>query len=647
MRKLWAAAAAAVGTMLGGSAVGGALDTSDGKPIMQLGLQGFDANYAGEEAFADLTMLMGNSWAAESKSGLPTKGFAELWRQGLIGYGTMIPKRIPAGYDFIRSGPFRDARYYPGHYAGTYVLEWRGDADLRFGFGLRTCPAPGYSCQKKISANRVEATFVPGDKQWSRIEITRIGKGLYKVFLYRKENAAAALAGGFNPRFLSYASRYKVLRTLDIQGASTSDVRSVDRLKKKGHFGYGGNWRTNLDAPAAPVGSPLQVLFELGVSADTEIWTHVQPYLGAPAGLPWVDQSKLRGWARTRFLEIIGSPEWRKWADEVVRSLNASGYPRSRTFYSEVANETWNTSGPFNRQWQYYQGIGDVFDRGASFSVGYLSGHYAKQLDAALKAAGRSDQKWVIVLAGQMANSATTRAALDGFKQYFTDRGIDPAPFLKRAGVSTASYYSDTFSKERGIFQGATDDAVRLQWLTAIASDPAGLSKRIADRLILGSDKDVGTIPFLVRMRKIHQKQAEEAGAFFLGDYEGGSHDQVSWLKSDSRLINFVENFRRGSQGERVDKAWIEAMRSQNPKAIIANYRGVSLGDPEGDSPTDATLASAWDDGFYTETTARNRALDPYLRGSSTAPPPPTPSPTSDPAPPPPDDDPPCSWNCN
>lgn len=590
-------------------------DTSDGRPIMQLGIQGFDNNFVTEEAFTNVALLMGNSWSAEGGSE-PPRNYAALWKGGFIERSTNIPRAIPAGYKRIRSGLFRDGRHYPAHYAGTYVLEWEGDADLQFGFGLPKCPQAGKSCQTRLSRNRAEATFVATDRTWSNFEITRIGgAGLRDIRLYRKKNEAHLKAGGmFNPQFIAYARRYKIIRTLDVQSASVSTLRSVDGLKKAGMFGHGGSWRMNKDAPAAPIGAPLATLFRLTIVANSALWMHVPPYLGAPASYDTLPNSETRAYAKANFGKIASSPEWRKWADETVRALKSSGYATNRTLYIELANETWNNAGPFWKTWAYYLGLGDALgNKSSSYSLGYLSAHYAVQFDAALKAQGRS-QAWVIVLAGQMANPGTTKAALDGFRRYFSDKRIDPAPYLRRAGVSTASYYSDTFTKTHGLFTAANETELKAKWLAAITSDPAGLARKIEDRLVNGSDQKIGTIPFLVRMRKLHQKNATDAGAFFLGDYEGGSHDQTEWLNSDPRIVNFVENFRRGAHGERVDRAWIEAMRRQNPKAVIANYRGVSLGDPEGANGSDKSIAASWDDGFYNDPNGRTRALDSYLR---------------------------------
>ncbi|MGE0410097.1 MAG: hypothetical protein AB7P23_12670, partial [Amphiplicatus sp.] len=61
---------------------------------------------------------------------------------------------------------------------------------------------------------------------------------------------------------------------------------------------------------------------------------------------------------------------------------------------------------------------------------------------------------------------------------------------------------------------------------------------------------------------------------------------------------------------------WAEALLKQNPEAVIANYHSLGLFDPEGDAPTDASLAAPWIDGFWTDETGRQKALGDYLRGS-------------------------------
>jgi hypothetical protein len=526
-----------------------------------------------------------------------------------------LPKAIPQGRTAIRSGLFRfGSRYYPRHYAGDYVIEWEGDADLRFGFGHQN--------QRRVGRSRVEAYFHPADESWSNVEITRIGSGgLRNLRVYRKEHEARVKAGEtFDPRFLAYASRYKVLRTLDIQAAVISDIRSAGRLKKKGQAGYGAPAVAVPGAPDAPVGAPIEVLFDLAMAADAALWMHVPTLLGAPSvfdelGIESPRRGELRATAKARFAEIFASSEWRAFADEIVRALEASGYPENRMLYLEVSNEVWNFAHPFWWPTNYFWGIGDALgDRGYSYGLGYAVAHWTATFDGALKAAGRA-QAWTPVLAGQMANPETTKGALAGFRRYFEDRGQNPRSWLARVGVSTASYYHGALEPD-GVVKVAAGENYRAKWLAAVVADPVGLAQRLGDWYVNGSDRQVGAIPYLVRMRNENQRLAEEAGAFFLGDYEGENHENGGGdLKSEPAFVNWMENWRRGPDGERTARAWVEALYRQNPDAIIANYKGIGPSDPEGDSPGDRILVDPWYDGFYGETNGRTRALDANLRG--------------------------------
>jgi hypothetical protein len=587
-------------------------NTEDGRPLMQLGLEGWKHTSL-EQPFLDLTMLMGNDWAAVGRKSEMT--FADLWNEGYIDRKTLLPTAIPPDARFIRSGLFRfGARHYPRHFSGDYVLEWEGDADMRFGFGHQN--------QRRVGKNRVEAYFHPADTKWCNFEIVRIGEGgLKKVRLYRKEHEDLVNAVRvFDPNFIDYASRYKILRTLDIQSAVITDIRSVDRLKKKGQFGYGSAVTVDKKAPTAPVGAPIEVLFDLAMETGASLWMHAPTLIGAPPifdqlGIKSEQRDELRPMAKAKAKEILASPEWRRFADEIVRSLVASGYPQDRMLYVELSNEVWNYAHPFWWPTNYFAGIGESFgDHANRFGLGYATANFAVVFEAALKAAGR-EQAYAIVLAGQMANPATTKGALEGFNRYFVDRSLNAAPYLRRLGVSTASYYHGAFEKNSGVVPIGKGETYESAWLAAIERDPEGLSRRIADFYIKGSDRTVGTIPYLVRMRNEHQRLAEEAGAFFLGDYEGESHETGGGaLKKEPLFVNFVEKWRAGPHGERVTKAWAAALYAQNPKAVISNYKGIGVSDPEDDSPSDRTLSSPWDDGFYGEINGRALGLDPYLR---------------------------------
>ena len=153
----------------------------------------------------------------------------------------------------------------------------------------------------------------------------------------------------------------------------------------------------------------------------------------------------------------------------------------------------------------------------------------------------------------------------------------------------------------------------RQAWREAILADPAGLARRRADQVISGTGS--ATLSWVLANRRRHREVAQSHGAYFLGDYEGESHETMpQWLAADPVIVNWAEDWIAGPQGERVTRAWANAMKADDPKAIISNYMGIQPRDPEGASPTDTKFADPWYDGYYGEENGRTRGLEAILR---------------------------------
>ncbi len=600
-------------------------NTADGLPLTQLGLNGI-AYWVYEDQF--LNLLKQSDYAFAASRNWPdgtTQSFEDMYAAGLIDKETMVPTAIPESFSMVRTGLFRGgARYWPEYYAGTYVFDWEGDAAARCGFSAPT---------RKVGTNRIECDYPATDTNWSNIELTRIGSGFKNPRLFRKENEALINAGVvFDPKWLSLIARYKIIRTMDIQNANNSWMRSVDESAKKSFLAWGANDSYSATAAALGIkrGIPLEALFDMAVASDTALWLNVPGILGAPqvfidevgALSAWqTGQTWIRARAKENAQEIIASPEWRNYADEIARSMKAANYPASKTLYVELWNEVWNTAHPWWKMTFYNsglaEGIGGVEGLPYRYGYGYMTAMFAVHLDAALKAAGRADQSWVMVLAGQNANPETTRSALLGFKRYFKEKGIDPAPYLARLGVSTASYFYDAMAMDlkTGLFPAESDAARDAQWLAAIKADPEGLARRLTDRIAAAPASTFGGIAWAAQMRAAHEKLSLDAGAFFLGDYEGHDHFMPPGsLGANPIFVNWFEDWRSGPEGERLTKAWADALLAQNPNAVLSNYHSIGARDPEGASKSDNQLASPWIDAAPGEENGRTRGLEHFLR---------------------------------
>jgi hypothetical protein len=593
-----------------------------GKAISQLGIGEWNYFWF-EEPFNNIIKGTPPSYRAILSSG-QSMTFDQLWAGGFIDKTTLLPTSLPAGANRIIGGIYRGgAETSSAAVAGTYVLDWEGDADLRLHWKVCASTADT-NCQRTISANRIEAIFDASYPEYTVWDITRIGAGgLRNVRLYRKENEAALNSGKIlDPRFQSHVRRYQVLRFVNPQQAS------IARRFRPGDFLSTAAATYAPDILAAPADAPRAInfntIFKVAQETGTSAWIHVAGLPGAPASLdafagypnntPGVNQQAWLEGCRNNRDAILGSPDWRAYMDAIAQSLSTAGYPSRSRLYLEAWNEVWNTAQPWDRMTFCAKGVAETLGAGqdASYGYGYLAAHVMVQFDAALRRAGRR-QAWTLALAQQAANTFTTTQALNGFKRYFTDRGVNPAPWLRYAGVSVQGYYFDSVNPFDG-FITATSSAEHINKVrTAILSDPAGTDRARADWLI--NTNKVGSIPWAVGQRQAHQNIAVANGAYFLGDFEGESHDFLpNYLLTDPVIVNWAENFNIGAQGERVTRAWVAAMQAQNPNAISSNFLSIMVLDPQGQSPTDTKIEYPFYDGYYGESNGRTRGLEPLLR---------------------------------
>lgn len=608
---------------------GGAFpNTDDGLPLMQVGPTW--ATWPSELDRFNNMLIDAAGWSARQDwPGQEVMNFGELYLAGFIDPETMLPTGIPDGFDFVQSGLMRDARNYPDYYAGRYVLEWEGDADLRFGLGR-------HGEEKRDGPRRKYLDRSPAQSAWFPIEIRRIGpEGLKAVAVFNEKDEAALKAGDiWTRKWVGHIEGYKILRDMDMMQANTSLVTEPDDIAPYSGLLWVLGSKT---APAGvPASTPLRAIFDLAVLSDTALWHNVPPFIGADKErlyeIGQMSDWRARGDARKDYAKknavlIADSPKWRAYADHLVASMIEAGYPADRTLYIELANEIWNFANPFGENTHYFWSLGEGLEaagrlerKGEIFrnALGWMTAQMATHVSAALAEAGRGDQPVVFVLASQNAYHDRTDWALHGFKAYFDWKGEDAGPWLARTGVSTASYFDGAaFEKDAakgGFFPAASDEARDAAWIAAIERDPEGLKRRLTDYIISGPANQGGTLPWVVRNRAAHQEIAERYGAFFLGDYEGHSHLNPPASLNDPRFVNWFEAWSYGPHMAEITHAWVKALREQNPEAAISNYAVIGAVDPEGDSETDAKRPAAWLDHMWGEENDRTRAFDEYLR---------------------------------
>lgn len=578
--------------------------TADGLPIMQLGL-GFNDYWGLEQPW--INAAKGNTirWEATRKSDGKRLTYDELVAAGAIDPGTRYPVTADGLWSIDTAGIFEGVMHgvAPSYYAGTWVIDWKGVGSAGFSF-----IAPDAGTFKVISPNRVEGTFAaPGTR--GAVGVTAASPTFSDLRVYRKDQEALLNAGKIlTPDFVKYASRYKILRTMDMQSANLGWARTADQFIPPEAVGWGVPEPTY--SKQLPQAFPYLPLFQMAMETNTALWMHVVGVIGAPAEIDdaYEHVEQIDPIVRAHAKEIVASPEWDRVADKLVDALIRSGYPENRRLYISQNNEGWNWG--FWRKWRYYQSMGQALSndtQGSDYGYGFLLGRQTHAIEKALAKRGRK-QAWVSVMERQAASPYTTEDALKGYIAYFESQGMDPKPWLKIVGVSVASYYGGALRLNSGVVTAQAGETLPQAWLREIATDPDGLSKRVADWLINGSSD--WSLSYAAAKQADHQKIAEKYGAFYVSSYEGESHDDApAELRDVPAYISWLESFRYGPQGERVTKAWVETMYAQNPSAGIANYFGVS---PPVSAPG---LLAPWADGFtYTEENGRTRGLAPFLR---------------------------------
>jgi hypothetical protein len=564
------------------------------RPLIQIG-PWYPATANIEEAYINIVHASRSRWNTDRI------GAQELLDTGVIDKETGLPTRLPDGQWLSSEVYFTgDNPVQKLHWDGEWVLEWEGDADLWMQF------MPN-ELQWKASKNRLEFTrdFKGGKTPYhAAIQIRRLKGPLKALRMYRKENETALKAGKiFNPKFARQVARYDVVRTMDLQGANTNAVRSVDDLPGPNapHWANGA-WQNEGNVNFPFRSAPLDAMVALAMETDTALWTTVPITLGNPIDL--FDLSVRRDasdqWAgtyraktRENIDAVMNSPEWDRYADAFVAALVDKGYPQDRPLYVTIANEVWNFAGQYFLTTQYAMGVAEGLKRPlglneANYRHGYgiVSARWKMALDAALARAERK-QNVVYVIEGQAVWADTTSWALEGAKRWLEskdERWEDHAPAF---GVSVASYWG------AGEAYGALSDKEGLQ--------PETIAAALAGYVIDSkpSPKAHGSKNAVIEDFRQHARYAAKYGVRLVGAYEGGSHleraEPVSW--------DAYKAFLWGEEGARANRAVNDALAAEFPGIILSNY---VLAGPTGGQP--------WFEGPLGADNPYARSWEPYLR---------------------------------
>lgn len=607
----------------------------DGKPITQLGLTGNDY-YAAAKPY--LNQILPNSGPATLRiSGRPDP-VATVWEvvnSGVLDPETLLPSSLNGFFDCIVGRVLFGAQYKPDDYgARDYHLDFPSGWDVTLSTQSMTLVSS--------TATRKVYRRAAGDRgDGGNIFINAISSngaaaaqpGAIKF--YEASKAALVAAGGhYDQRHVDYCKRFKVLRYMDWQNTNYRFDRVASQVaSRKSIFRGAKGWRAWSRYPAYRVfGVPHEDIFEFARLTDTAAWVHCPLFLGAPSGLcDLLDQfssfdpilpdyqpallDQVRQFAKDNAATIIASNEWRLYCDAMVAAMIAQNYPLNYALYFALCNEKWNPT--FFLNFVYAQGLGDALvgqDAGSMAGYGYMVAHLMRQMDAALAAAGRSTQKFRMMIEYQSATPSTLSAAHQGFDKYFADRALDATPYRPRTGASAASYLDGCFKYDVGVVSPYPDKA---SWETAIkariAADPALLRRQFRDWLINSPSTTDGCVAYL-RLRRAQGKAIAEAwGQPYVCDYEAGMHTIPYGSILDPVIANWANEWAMSAECAAALTAMYQGFLVDDPAIGITDFTDVGFGTAY-DASGNVEWRPPWLNPYYGETGGQFDAILPYLR---------------------------------
>lgn len=559
---------------------------------------GFAAPYNAEEPFLNIAQTRKAEWQFQIE-GKGQIGNSEAIKLGYLNPATALPTPASAQSKFVTPGVFLSfADKFPSYYTDSFTLSWKGEARGMMQRWDGAVPAVR-------GPNSVTYTLPTAKVRGGSMRFSSIGDGFGDIRLYRKKYEDRLNRGEiWNPEFLAYISRYDIIRTLDIQAINNSNVRRFDQVATMDE-----SWgqRSTVAWPErAYFGVPYEILFDLGIKADVEMWMMIPPMIGAPVSIAdprfkredkpgRVSPDKFRAAVEKFAPEALKSKEWDIFAKEFVDRYLASGYPLSRPLYLEIGNEIWNFSGGFYASTHYALGVAKSIDPKWQVGQGY-GVLVAREMMAFEKEFARRGVKPNVtyIIGSHTANSWRTKLALDGVIAYLKANGEDPAAYMPKTAVAVTNYYGHFNEMSLSMFGVKDPKQYAPMWEAEIRKDPDAFARRVSDLLINGSPTIKATGPWILARYKEHKTYAEKAGSRLLGGYEGGSHlVPPSELQKSKVFVDWWMDYHWGEQGADVARQINRDLLAEFPGIVLANYRGMGVPAP----------GVPWDDGHYSDRT--------------------------------------------
>ncbi|MGF1544786.1 MAG: hypothetical protein ACFB00_09845 [Parvularculaceae bacterium] len=567
----------------------------DGRPIVQLGV-GAMQFYSHENALID--QLKESAWG-NMRVILPDysrREFDWMLDNGYFDVARQAVRKTPDGgsvsFGYVK---FSSTLAPAGFFGREWVVDWAGDGDIELWSRDKRFET------RRVGRNRLEATFHPEHRESFQIRLTRVGdEPVSRVRAYERSREDALNRGEiFREAFVERVRPFKVLRPMDWSRVNGSTVTRVDELMRPDDSFWGSG-----PGNSGPfrVGVPLEVQARLATQTGAALWVNAQPMLGAPqairdAAAQGVEADppgapnrrtrtdKWRDIARPHAAAIAYSDELLVYARRFVAALDAAGYPRNRVAYVELGNEVWNNAGGFGVVTGYYWGLSEGLRErlgGAGFrkAYGYMSAKLAAAMEQAVSE-GEAPREWAVVIGAQTTSTGRTREALDGADAYFKANGGDAARgrLASRFGLATTNYVRGAFDHRRRDNLYGIEDRKQYyrRFLRDLGADPDAHAQRIADWLI--SHPSGLTVAGLMKSYDAHAEIIADWGGFYLGNYEGGSHDSFRARGGDGlsdaeakEIAAFAVAWHGSDHNARVTQTFARAFFERFPGAMFANY---------------------------------------------------------------------------
>lgn len=453
----------------------------------------------------------------------------------------------------------------PAFFKGKYVLDWQGDGEVVLQGG-------NTGTLTRVNANRIEEDFDPavhGTKP-PQVAIKSVGAGVWNIRYYRASHEAALNAGKvFDPAWLANACRFSIVRPLDWSGVNDDREILASQRPKANRPVWGDNY------------VPDWALVRLATECRNELWITSPGLLGAPQAIADIlrsapgttTQDQRVNAVAAAYDAIVGSDENLKWARAFVAELNRQSYPLAMPIWVEVDNEVWNWT--FRDSTEFMWGIGRALNQRKGLrdnfrtGLGWQSARMAEAFQKALNEAGRAAQVWTLVIGTHTADPLRTRDALAAVKAY-----AGPIA-MSQYGVATTGYYSGGYNWHRSnTLFGAplTQSAWATRWLSDLAADRAALRNRITNYM-LSQNAMPQNVAWVLVQAAAHKAEAERAGARWIGEYEGDSHDIMeAALAGNPDAVTLFREWHESADHGRATAMRAAGLKALDPKAIMANY---------------------------------------------------------------------------